>query len=105
VANSYHQGRLTIDFATREVLVDGRRCNLTPLEFKLLEFLVQHPRRAYSREALLTFVWGPRTLVKPRTIDVHIRRLRQQIERDASQPEVILSVRKVGYRFNQAALE
>jgi DNA-binding response OmpR family regulator len=81
-----------------------RRRELAPREFELLRFLVQHPTRAYSRKELLNSVWGPRPVAKPRTVDVHIRRLRQQIERDDSKPELILSVRKLGYRLNLEAL-
>jgi len=93
-----------IDFGTREVLVDGQARHLAPREFELLQFLVQHPARAYSRKALLKSVWGRRTSVGPRTVDVHIHRLRRHIERDASRPEVILNVRKVGYRLDLKAL-
>jgi two-component system, OmpR family, phosphate regulon response regulator PhoB len=69
-----------------------------------LRFFVQHPLRVYTREQLLDLVWGRDTFVEPRTIDVHVRRLRQQIERDDSNPELILTVRSVGYRFNPDAL-
>lgn len=102
--DSYQRGRLMIRFGTREVLVDGAARHLTPREFELLQFLVQHPSRAYSRKQLLKSVWGARTRVGTRTVDVHIHRLRRHIERDASKPELILNVRKVGYRFNLDAL-
>ncbi|MFZ0887503.1 MAG: winged helix-turn-helix domain-containing protein [Candidatus Binataceae bacterium] len=95
---------MTIDFGTREVLVDGQPRRLAPREFELLQFLVLHPARAYSRKALLKSVWGRRTSVGPRTVDVHIHRLRRHIERDASRPELILNVRKVGYRLDLKAL-
>ncbi len=100
----YQRGRLMIDFGRREVFIEGERCELTPREFELLRFLVQHPTRAYSRKELLNSVWGPRPVAKPRTVDVHIRRLRQHIERDDSRPELILSVRKLGYRLDLEAL-
>jgi two-component system, OmpR family, phosphate regulon response regulator PhoB len=93
-----------INFGTREVFVEGHPRYPTPREFELLQFLVQHPKRAYTRKELLKSVWGRRISVKPRTVDVHIRRLRQHIERDASKPELILNVRKVGYRLNLNAL-
>jgi phosphate regulon transcriptional regulator PhoB len=100
----YERGRLKIDFATYEVFADGAKKDLALREFELLRFFVQHPLRVYSREQLLDLVWGRDTYVEPRTIDVHVRRLRQQIERDDSKPELILTVRSVGYRFNPEAL-
>ncbi len=103
-SNRYQRGRLTIDFGTHEVLVEGVRCEVTPREFALLRFLVQHPTRVCSREEILDSVWGRGQAVKPRTVDVHVRHLRQAVERDASKPELILSVRKLGYRFNLEAL-
>jgi len=101
---SYERGRLKIDFSTYEVFVAGERHELALREFELLRFFVQHPMRVYSREQLLDLVWGRDTFVEPRTVDVHVRRLRQQIERDDSKPELILTVRSVGYRFNPDAL-
>ncbi len=101
----FDRGRLRIDFAAYEVFVDGARKDLALREFELLRFFVQHPLRVYSREQLLDLVWGRDTFVEPRTVDVHVRRLRQQIERDDARPELILTVRSVGYRFNPEALE
>jgi phosphate regulon transcriptional regulator PhoB len=100
----FERGRLKIDFGTYEVFVDGQKKELALREFELLRFFVQHPLRVYSREQLLDLVWGRDTFVEPRTIDVHVRRLRQQIERDDANPELILTVRSVGYRFNPDAL-
>ncbi len=100
----YERGRLRIDFGTYEVFVDGKRCDLALREFELLRFFVEHPARVYSREQLLDMVWGRDTFVESRTVDVHVRRLRQQIERDDSKPDAILTVRNVGYRFNPDAL-
>jgi two-component system, OmpR family, alkaline phosphatase synthesis response regulator PhoP len=100
----FERGRLRMDFGTYEVFVDGQKKELALREFELLRFFVQHPLRVYSREQLLDLVWGRDTFVEPRTIDVHVRRLRQQIERDDSNPELILTVRSVGYRFNPEAL-
>jgi phosphate regulon transcriptional regulator PhoB len=96
----FERGRLKIDFGTYEVFVDGNKKDLALREFELLRFFVQHPLRVYSREQLLDLVWGRDTFVEPRTIDVHVRRLRQQIERDDANPELVLTVRSVGYRFN-----
>jgi phosphate regulon transcriptional regulator PhoB len=101
---SYDRGRLKIDFGTYEVFVDGKPKDLALREFELLRFFVQHPMRVYSREQLLDLVWGRDTFVEPRTVDVHVRRLRQQVERDDAKPELILTVRSVGYRFNPEAL-
>jgi len=101
---SYDRGRLKIDFGTYEVFVDGKPKELALREFELLRFFVQHPMRVYSREQLLDLVWGRDTFVEPRTVDVHVRRLRQQVERDDAKPELILTVRSVGYRFNPEAL-
>jgi len=101
---SYDRGRLKIDFDTYEVFVDGKPKELALREFELLRFFVQHPMRVYSREQLLDLVWGRDTFVEPRTVDVHVRRLRQQVERDDAKPELILTVRSVGYRFNPEAL-
>ncbi|HVN89066.1 MAG TPA: response regulator transcription factor [Candidatus Binataceae bacterium] len=100
----YEKGRLRIDFSTYEVFVDGVKHDLALREFELLRFFVQHPLRVYSREQLLDLVWGRDTFVEPRTVDVHVRRLRQQIERDDANPELILTVRSVGYRFDPEPL-
>jgi two-component system alkaline phosphatase synthesis response regulator PhoP len=100
----FERGRLKMDFSTYEVFIDGEKKELALREFELLRFFVQHPLRVHSREQLLDLVWGRDTFVEPRTIDVHVRRLRQQIERDDANPELILTVRSVGYRFNPDAL-
>jgi phosphate regulon transcriptional regulator PhoB len=103
-AGMYERGRLKIDFGTYQVFVEGKRRELALREFELLKFFVQHPMRVYTREQLLDMVWGRDTFVEPRTVDVHVRRLRQHIERDDANPELILTVRSVGYRFNPEAL-
>jgi two-component system alkaline phosphatase synthesis response regulator PhoP len=104
-AGAYERGRLRIDFGTYEVFIEGQRRDLSLREFELLRFFAQHPMRVYSREQLLDLVWGRDTFVEPRTVDVHVRRLRQQVERDDANPELILTVRSVGYRFNPDALD
>ncbi len=103
-AGSYERGRLKLDFGTYEAFVDGRRVDMTLREFELLRFFVQHPLRVYTRVQLLDQVWGRDTFVEPRTVDVHVRRLRRHVERDDANPELILTVRSVGYRFNPQAL-
>ncbi len=92
-------GGLRLDSRTQEVTVRGRPVDLSTLEFKLLHFLASNPRRIFSRDRLLDEVWGPDRFVTPRTVDVHIRRLREKIEMDASKPHYIQTVRGSGYRF------
>jgi phosphate regulon transcriptional regulator PhoB len=101
----FERGRLRVDFDTYEVFVGGARAGLSLREFELLKFFVQHPYRVYDRLQLLDLVWGRDTHVEPRTVDVHIRRLRKRIERDDAAPDLILTVRGVGYKFNPDALE
>jgi two-component system alkaline phosphatase synthesis response regulator PhoP len=101
----YDKGALKIDFTIYEVFVRGRSVKLTLKEFELLRFLVQNPNRVLSRDQLLDRVWGGETFVTPRTVDVHIRRLRKAIEKDDSKPEWLLTLRGVGYKFDEKALE
>jgi len=101
----WERGRLKMDFDTYQVFVDAKRHELALREFELLRFFVKHPMRVYSREQLLDLVWGRDTFVEPRTVDVHVRRLRQHVEKDDANPELILTVRSVGYRFNPEALD
>ena len=93
---------LTIDLARRLIEVGGRRVQLTYVEFELLRILASHPGRVYSRRMLLEALWGGADYREPRTIDVHIRHLREKLERDSRAPELILTVRSVGYRFREA---
>ena len=90
---------LRIDLGKRDVEVHGRQVQLTYVEFELLRTLASHPGRVYSREMLLQALWGGSEYREPRTIDVHVRHLREKLERDAREPEFILTVRGVGYRF------
>jgi DNA-binding response OmpR family regulator len=90
---------LTIDLARRAVEVGGSRVQLTYVEFELLRILASHPGRVYSRRMLLEALWGGADYREPRTIDVHVRHLREKLERDPADPEYILTVRGVGYRF------
>ena len=92
-------GAITIDPAKRAVTVDGERAQLTYVEFEVLHTLASHPGRVYSRQALLEAVWGDSAYREPRTIDVHIRHLREKIEADPREPAYIFTVRGVGYRF------
>ena len=101
----FERGRLRIDFDTYEVFLDGAQVPLSLREFELLKYFVRPPHRVYDRLQLLDLVWGRDTFVEPRTVDVHIRRLRKRIERDDASPELILTVRGVGYKCNPDALE
>ncbi len=100
----FERGRLRIDFDTYEAFIAGEKAPLSLREFELLKFFVQHPYRVYDRLQLLDLVWGQDVHVEPRTVDVHIRRLRKRIERDDTAPELIVTVRGVGYKFNPDAL-
>jgi two-component system, OmpR family, response regulator len=92
---------LRIDPARRAVEVHGRPVQLTYVEFELLRALAQRPGRVFSRPALLEELWGGSEYREPRTIDVHVRHLREKLERDPRRPEYILTVRGVGYRFRE----
>lgn len=103
-APSYENGPLKIDFSTYEVLVRGKPVKLTLKEFELLRVLVQNPNRVLNRDQLLDRVWGGETFVTPRTVDVHIRRLRKAVEKDDRKPKWILTLRGVGYKFDEKAV-
>jgi DNA-binding response OmpR family regulator len=90
---------LRIDLARREVFVHERPVQLTYVEFELLRTLASHAGRVYTREQLLQALWGGSEYREPRTIDVHVRHLREKLESDPHEPEFILTVRGVGYRF------
>ncbi len=92
-------GELRLDSRTQEVLVSGRSVELSTLEFKLLHYLVSNPRRIFSRDRLLDEVWGRDRFVTPRTVDVHIRRLREKVEAQPNKPRYLQTVRGSGYRF------
>lgn len=92
-------GPLTIDPVRYEVTVDGQRVNLSPKEFDLLKFLATHAGQVFSRQALLDRVWGADAYVEDRTVDVHIRWLREKVEAIPSKPDRLLTVRGVGYKF------
>ncbi|TFH37875.1 MAG: response regulator transcription factor [Anaerolineales bacterium] len=92
-------GTLIIDPNSRQVTVRDQACVLTAREFDLLHLLAANPRRVFSRDQLLERVWGSSEYIDPGTVTVHIRRLREKIETEASQPEHILTVWGVGYRF------
>ncbi|HTP00772.1 MAG TPA: response regulator transcription factor [Anaerolineales bacterium] len=91
--------RLVIDQTRREVTLDGSPIQLKPKEYELLLFLAQHRGQMLSREFILERVWGWDFVGDSRTVDVHVRWLRQKIEKDASNPGRIVTVRGGGYRF------
>jgi DNA-binding response OmpR family regulator len=95
-------GNVVIDPGRRVVTVDDAPIVLTFMEFEILMALASEPGRVLTREALLERVWGDSAYRDIRTVDVHIRHLREKIEPDASNPEYILTVRNVGYRFRDS---
>jgi DNA-binding response OmpR family regulator len=94
---------LRLDPAKRSVTVRGETIATTFVEFEILSALAHAPGRVFTRDMLLTRVWGDSAYRDPRTIDVHIRHLREKLESDAKDPEYIFTVRGVGYRFRDAA--
>ncbi|MFN2628415.1 MAG: response regulator [Gaiellaceae bacterium] len=90
---------LQIDLAKRTVEVRGDAVQLTYVEFELLRTMAARPGRVFTRQMLLESLWGDSAYREPRTIDVHVRHLREKLERDPREPEYIFTVRGVGYRF------
>lgn len=90
---------LLIDGDRRRVELRGEEVATTFVEFEILSALARSPGRVFSREMLLTRVWGDSSYRDPRTVDVHIRHLREKLERDPKDPEYLFTVRGVGYRF------
>jgi two-component system phosphate regulon response regulator PhoB len=90
---------IALDLSAHRVSRNGRPVHLGPTEFRLLEFFMQHPRRVFSREEVLDAVWGPDIHVEPRTVDVHIRRLRKAIN-GAGELDVVRTVRAAGYALD-----
>jgi DNA-binding response OmpR family regulator len=95
-------GDLEIDFERRSVQLDSKQVQLTYVEFEILAALAAAPGKVFTRETLLEHIWGDSTYRDPRTVDVHIRHLREKLEADAKQPEYLFTVRGVGYRFRDA---
>jgi phosphate regulon transcriptional regulator PhoB len=90
---------LAINYASCLVQISGKQVTLSPTELKLLFFFSRNPGRVYSRNQILDHVWGDDTFITDRAVDVHIRRLRSQIEKDMENPRYILTVRGFGYKF------
>jgi DNA-binding response OmpR family regulator len=95
---------LTIDVDRHDVVVRGQPVDLTAKEFELLTWFASHPGRVYSRDQLLDHVWGYQHSGYDHTVNSHINRLRAKIERDPQNPEYILTVWGVGYKFSEAAV-
>ncbi|HEX6875686.1 MAG TPA: MtrAB system response regulator MtrA [Nocardioidaceae bacterium] len=91
-------GDLTIDVAGHQVSRDGKPIQLTPLEFDLLVCLARKPWQVFTREVLLEQVWGYRHAADTRLVNVHVQRLRSKVEHDPENPEIVLTVRGVGYK-------
>ncbi|MEQ3550738.1 MtrAB system response regulator MtrA [Pseudonocardia nematodicida] len=91
-------GEIDIDVPAHQVTRDGKPIALTPLEFDLLVALARKPRQVFTREVLLEQVWGYRHAADTRLVNVHVQRLRSKVERDPERPEVVLTVRGVGYK-------
>jgi len=91
-------GELIIDLSSHQVTRNGKVLGLTRLEFDLLTALVKEPNRTITRESLLAEVWGPRHSTDKRLVNVHVQRLRAKIEMDPDNPEIVLTVRGIGYK-------
>ncbi|MDR3312884.1 MAG: response regulator transcription factor [Oscillospiraceae bacterium] len=98
-AVSYNSGYLTIDHKNVLVKINGQAVDLTPTEFKLLACLAKTPRKAFTRDELITFALGEDYRGYDRTLDTYIKNLRKKIEPDPKQPQLLLTVHGVGYRF------
>lgn len=96
---SFKFGDFEIDFGKYEAKKGGKIVYLTALEFSMLHFLIQNRDKVVSRDAILDEVWGRDVYIQPRTVDKHIGELRKKLEEDPSNPEFILGVRGVGYKF------
>jgi DNA-binding response OmpR family regulator len=94
-------GELTIDFDRRLVTLADEEVKVTYVEFEILGALARSPGRVLTRETLLEHVWGDSDYRDPRTVDVHIRHLREKLEKDPKEPEYLFTVRGVGYRFRE----
>ena len=91
-------GDLTIDVPGHAVFRDGKEISLTPLEFDLLHTLASRPKQVFSRDELLEKVWGYQHTSDTRLVNVHVQRLRSKIELDPENPQIVLTVRGVGYK-------
>lgn len=95
----YRVGALSLDADRHEVEVGGKPVDLTPKEFQLLHYFMQHPSRVFARDELLNLVWGEGIALEEHNLDVHIHALRRKIESDPANPRFIQTVRGVGYKL------
>jgi len=98
--NNFKFGDITIDFQKHEVKKQGEKIELTLKEFELLEILIKNKGRVMTRDFLLDKIWGYEYVGETRTVDVHVRHLRQKIEKDDKNPLYIQTIRGIGYKFN-----
>ncbi|MPM27657.1 Alkaline phosphatase synthesis transcriptional regulatory protein PhoP [bioreactor metagenome] len=98
--NGFKFGDITIDFEKHEVRREGEKIELTLKEFELLEILIKNKGRVMTRDFLLDKIWGYEYVGETRTVDVHVRHLRQKIEKDDKNPVYIQTIRGIGYKFN-----
>ena len=96
----FRSGDLTVDLTSHSVFLDGRPIDMKPREFSLIALLVANKRRAFTRDQILERLWGHDYIGDSRTVDVHIRWLREKIESNPSEPRRIVTIRGVGYRFD-----
>ena len=101
-ASRLERGAIAIDTVSRAAWSQGRPVELTAKEFDLIELFLKNPGRVYSRENLLNLVWGYEYMGEFRTVDVHVRRLREKLEPDPANPEYILTKWGVGYYFKNS---
>jgi two-component system phosphate regulon response regulator PhoB len=104
VAENVTAGDVQMDLAAHRVFRNGRAISLRPVEFRLLRILIEHPGRVYSREQLLDAVWNHDTEIEPRTVDVHVRRLRKALNAGGGR-ELIRTVRAAGYAFEPEGVD
>lgn len=100
IDNSYNFGTISIDFEKHEVTKEGMKIELTLKEFELIQILIKNKGRVMTRDFLLDKIWGYEYIGETRTVDVHIRHLRQKIEDDDKNPKYIETIRGIGYRFS-----
>ncbi len=104
-AEIYEKGPVKVNLATYEVQVAGRPVRLTLKGFEVLRFLIRNRNRVLSRDQILDGVWRSDVYVTPRTVDVHIRRIRKALEHNGRTPEWLVTVRGVGYKLDESVLE
>lgn len=92
---------IELDVGAHKITRNGEDVHLSPTEFSLLRYMIEHPGRVFSREQLLDAVWGHDIYVELRTVDVHIRRLRKGLDYDGKQPDIIRTVRSAGYALEE----